>query len=198
MNENEKSKALEEMFSSFYDVVDVTEQNLPETDSDEDCDELIQEQLDQYNNAITRFQKAYKALKKESEMRRLNEALLKYYKDHLDDFTDDLEALDAVTGCVGNYRCRPMASLNGLLGNKSLGEVLSMGAYSGDESEGPFDPSRDYFYLNWDGGLISTDYLNRNKCYLHEGVIQNILDNMDRLHLSEGAQKIIAESEEKQ
>lgn len=193
-NEKAKAKALEEMFSAFYDVIDVTEQNLPETTGDEDTDGLIQDQLDQYNNAITRFQKAYKALKKEPEMRRVSEKLLSYYKDHLDDFTNDLEAL----GRVGNYRCRPMTSLSNLLGNKSLGEVLALGNYSGDENEGPFDPSRDYFYLNWDGGLISTDYLNRNKCYLHERVIQDILDNIDRLHLSEGAQKIIAESEEKQ
>lgn len=187
----ETEKALEEMFSAFYDVVDVAEQNLPETTGDEDCDELIQEQLDQYNQAIAQFQKAYKALKKEHEMKRVSEKLLSYYKDHLSDFTNDLEALD----CVGTYRCRPMASLNRLLGNKPLGEVLALGSYSGDENEGPFDPSRHYFYRNWDGGFTSTNYLNRNKCYLHEGVIQDILDNMDRLHLSEGAQRIIDGSE---
>lgn len=191
----ETEKALEEIFTAFYDVVDVAEQNLPETTGDEDCDGLIQEQLDQYNSAIAKFQRAYKALKKGPEMRRVSEKLLSYYKDHLDDFTDDLEVLDTLTGSVGNYRCRPMASLNNLLGSKSLGEVLALGSYSGDESEGPFDPSRDYFYRNWDGGLTSTNYLNRNKCYLHEGVIQDILDNINRLHLSEGAQRIIDGSE---
>ena len=64
MKENEK--ALEELQSAFYDVVDVVETNLPELTGDEDSDELIQEQLDQYNNAIVRFQRAYKSLKEAS------------------------------------------------------------------------------------------------------------------------------------
>lgn len=198
MNEDEKAKSLEAMFSAFYDVVDVAEKNLPETTGDEDCDAIIQEQLDQYNSAIAQFQRAYKALKAEPEMRRLNEALLNYYKDNPDDFANDLEELGNVNGSLGEDRCRPMASLNSLLDNKSAGELLVLGSYSGDESEGPFDPSRRYFYRNWDGGFMSTNYLNRNKKYLYEGVIQNILDNIDRLHLSEGAQKIIDEREEKE
>ena len=64
MKENEK--ALEELQSAFYDVVDVVETNLPELTGDEDSDELIQEQLDQCNNAIVRFQRAYKSLKEAS------------------------------------------------------------------------------------------------------------------------------------
>lgn len=61
MKENEK--ALEELQSAFYDVVDVVETNLPDLTGDDDVDQLIQEQLDQYNNAIIRFQRAYKSLK---------------------------------------------------------------------------------------------------------------------------------------
>ncbi|MDD6560919.1 MAG: hypothetical protein PUF17_08110 [Lactimicrobium massiliense] len=53
---------LEQLQSAFYDVVDVAETNLPEPTGDEDTDELIQDQLNQYDNALETFKKAYKEL----------------------------------------------------------------------------------------------------------------------------------------
>lgn len=73
MKENEE--LLEEIQRAFYDVVDVVETNLPETTGDEDVDQLIQEQLDQCNNAIVRFQMAYKVLKEEMAYKVLKEGL---------------------------------------------------------------------------------------------------------------------------
>lgn len=56
------TELLEQLQTAFYDVVDVAETNLPEPTGDEDTDELIQEQLNQYDNALETFKKAYKEL----------------------------------------------------------------------------------------------------------------------------------------
>lgn len=56
------TELLRQLQSAFYDVVDVTETNLPEPTGDEDTDELIQDQLNQYDNALETFKKAYKEL----------------------------------------------------------------------------------------------------------------------------------------
>ena len=56
------TELLEQLQSAFYDVVDVAETNLPEPTGDEDTDELIQDQLNQYDNALETFKKAYKEL----------------------------------------------------------------------------------------------------------------------------------------
>lgn len=56
------TELLRRLQSAFYDVVDVAETNLPEPTGDEDTDELIQDQLNQYDNALETFKKAYKEL----------------------------------------------------------------------------------------------------------------------------------------
>lgn len=56
------TELLRQLQSAFYDVVDVAETNLPEPTGDEDTDELIQDQLNQYDNALETFKKAYKEL----------------------------------------------------------------------------------------------------------------------------------------
>lgn len=124
-------------------------------------------------------------------MKNLNEELLAYYEDHPDDFADDLEVLDSLNGCLGDERCRPMASLGDLLGDKSAGELLNLGACSSDEDSGPFDPTRDYVYRNGHGGLVSTDYRDYTEEFLRDDVVQDILDNINHLTLSVGAQTVV-------
>lgn len=124
-------------------------------------------------------------------MRNLNEELFDFYKEHPQDFADDLEVLDKRTGCLGDARCRPMTSLGDLLGDKSAGELLNLGACSSDESSGPFNPAKAYFYRNGHSGLVSTDYRDYTEEYLRDDVVQDILDNIDHLTLSVGAQTIV-------
>ena len=124
-------------------------------------------------------------------MKSLNEELLAYYEEHSDDFADDLELLDSLNGCLGDERRRPMAGLDDLLGDKSAGELLTLGCYSSDENSGPFDSSRDYVCRNGHGGLVSTDYRDYREEFLRNDIIQDILDNIDHLTLSVGAATVV-------
>lgn len=124
-----------------------------------------------------------------SEMRSLNKELLDFYRDHPKEFADDLEALDKLNYYLGNERRRPMTELDDLFGYKSVSELLALGGHSHDEDGGQFNPSRKYFYLS--NGVVSTDFRDYRESYLTENVIQDILDNITHLTLSEGAQDII-------
>lgn len=124
-----------------------------------------------------------------SEMRNLNKELFDFYQNHPDDFADDLETLDRLNYYLGNERRRPMPELDDLFGYKSVSELLALGGHSHDEDGGQFDPSRKYFYLS--NGVVSTDYRDYRESYLNENIVQDILDNINHMTLSKGAQEII-------
>lgn len=129
-------------------------------------------------------------------MKTLAETLLNYYQEHEDDFNHDIEELDGWNGCLGDDRIEPMEELDVIYQSKEATEILRRAffgyddAYAKSEQRATFNPNRDYFYFNGYGNLVSTDELDYSG-YLDLDYVQDIIDNVCHLDLSDGAQEII-------
>lgn len=183
------SKALETIQLAFYDMADLAEDNMPDIDPDANDDEWFT-----HDSAMKSFKRAFKSLTESPQPKTLNEELLEFYKDHPDNFVDDIEQLDDLNGYlknVGNGRRHLMGELDGLLKGYSPTDMMALAAYSWDEQgKAPFNPGRDYFYWNSYAGLVSTDS-RYYPDYLSNGTVEEIINNATHLHLSKGAQEII-------
>lgn len=69
--------------------------------------------------------------------------------------------------------------------------------YSTSEKKAPFNPNRDYFYINGYGNLVSTDERDYS-AYLDEEFVEDIIDNASNLDLSDGAQEILEKYEDQE
>ena len=131
----------------------------------------------------------------------LVEKLLAYYKENTEDFVDDIEQLDAWTGCLYDDRIYPMDELNELFQGKEPEEILKRAfygydeTYTKDEQRQPFNPNRNFFYFNGYGNLVSIDEVDYSD-YLDNYFIQLIIDNRHNLSLSIGAEEIIDDYED--
>lgn len=126
----------------------------------------------------------------------LVEKLLSYYKEHKEDFANDIEALDVWNGCLYDDRIFPMEDLNEVCQGITTFEILQRAFYGydeptdKDEERRSFNPNREYFYFNGYGNLVSTDKIDYSS-YLDEYFIRDIIDNRYNMYLSIGAQNII-------
>lgn len=126
----------------------------------------------------------------------LKQELLSYYKENIEDFNNDIEALDDLTGCLGSERAIPMEELDDCYQDISPLDLLRRAFFGYDEEDSnsnqkePFNPNRDYFRVNGYINLVSTDNLDYSD-YLDEVTVDNIIDNSQNLMLSDGAQDII-------
>ena len=133
---------------------------------------------------------------------KLEEALLSYYQENEEDFNYDIEELDSWNGYLGDERVEPMESLDEFYQGTEPTEILMCAffgyddAYAKSELRAPFNPNRDYFYFNGYGNLVSTDYKDYSS-FLDEYFVKEIIDNECHLDLSDGAQEIIDNYEEK-
>lgn len=126
----------------------------------------------------------------------LQQELLSYYKQNIEDFNNDIEALDDWTGYLGGERAIPMEDLDDYYQDISPLDLLRRAFFGYDdddstpEEKAPFNPNRDYFHVNGYINLVSTDNLDYSD-YLDEVTVDNIIDNSQNLMLSDGAQDII-------
>lgn len=131
----------------------------------------------------------------------LQQELLSYYKQNTEDFNNDIEALDDLTGYLGGERAIPMEDLDDYYQDISPLDLLRRAFFGYDEEDinskqkAPFNPNRDYFYVNGYINLVSTDNLDYSD-WLDEVTVDNIIDNSQNLMLSDGAQEIIDEYED--
>lgn len=127
--------------------------------------------------------------------------LLEYYTKNTEDFNYDIEELDSWMGYLDGERVVPMEELDDYYQDIEPLEILRRAffgydeAYANSEEKAPFNPNRDYFYLNGYGNLVSTDKHDYSD-YLGEDVVNDIIANSPNLELSSGAQEIIDEYEE--
>ena len=122
--------------------------------------------------------------------------LMNYYRENVEDFNNDIEALDDWNGCLYEDRIFPMEELDVVFQGFNPENILRRSFYGYDEAVNeddqyhPFNPNRQYFYFNGYGNLVSTgkkDYSD----YLDKDFIQEIIDNKANLLLSERAQNLI-------
>ena len=131
----------------------------------------------------------------------LQQKLLAYYKENTEDFNKDIEALDDYNGYLCDDRIIDMAELDDYYQDIDPLTLLRLAFYGYDddgstlEKNDQFNPNKDYFYLNGLGNLVSTDYQDYSD-YLDENFVEEIVENMQNLTLSDGTQDIIDDYEE--
>lgn len=97
------------------------------------------------------------------------EAIIKYFQENDDLFTDCIEELDGYNGYLGDDRMYQMEDLSEIYHDEDPLEILRRAFYGhddetyttderGEKHYGEFNPNRDYFYFNGYGNLVSCDY----------------------------------------
>lgn len=131
----------------------------------------------------------------------LQQQLLEYYKENIEDFNHDIEELDSFNGCLGDKRYFPMEDFSDYYQGTDPLEIMRRAFFGYDDDDStleekePFNPNKDYFYLNGLGDLVSTDHQDYSD-YLDEDFVEDIIENAKDLMLSDGAQDIIDDYEE--
>lgn len=131
----------------------------------------------------------------------LKQQLLEYYKENTEDFNKDIEELDGYNGYLCDDRIIDMAELDDYYQDIDPLTLLRLAFYGYDddgstlEKKAQFNPNRDYFYLNGLGNLVSTDQQDYSD-YLDENFVEEIIENVQNLTLSDGTQDIIEDYEE--
>lgn len=127
--------------------------------------------------------------------------LLAYYKENIDDFNSDIEELDSWNGYLGDEKVIPMEELDDFYSEVDPSEILRSAFFGYDDvnstsdQKSPFNPNRDYFYINGYGNLVSTDKYDYSD-YLNEDFVNAIISNSPNLELSDGAQEILDKYED--
>lgn len=132
----------------------------------------------------------------------LQQQLLSYYKENTEDFNKDIEELDDWNGYLCDDRVIPMEELlDDYYQDVDPLTLLRRAFYGYDEDDStlekkaPFNPNRNYFYVNGLGNLVSTDQQDYSK-YLGEDFVEEIIKSASDLTLSPGTQEIIEDYEE--
>lgn len=91
-------------------------------------------------------------------------AIIEFFQENDDVFSDCIEELDSYNGFLGDRRQYPMEDLNEFYRDVEPLEMLYRVFYghdadtSSEHNYTEFNPNRDYFYYNGYGNLVSTDY----------------------------------------
>lgn len=118
-------------------------------------------------------------------------AIIEYFEENGDIFTDCIEELDSYNGYLGDSRYYSMDELDEFYNGVEPSEILRRAYYgrdddtwmtdsNGDKTYGEFNPNRKYFYYNGYGNLVSSDYkdysalldnwaieaMSENRCYI--------------------------------
>ena len=114
-------------------------------------------------------------------------AIIEYFKENGDIFTDCIEELDSYNGYLGDDRYYSMDELDEFYNGVEPSEILRRAYYgrdddsyttdsNGDRTYGEFNPNREYFYYNGYGNLVSSDYKDYS-AHLDRYTIEAMSDN---------------------
>lgn len=123
-----------------------------------------------------------------------------YFRDNEDELKDLLRDLNSYTDILDeDYLCTEMDYLNysGTYENDIL-QAMQDAVDGSDESGGSFDPTKDYFYWDGYGCLVSTNELYRDfdpDDVLDDGVIESMYDYRDDLDLPPVIEKLFRDWE---
>lgn len=115
------------------------------------------------------------------------EEIVEYFNNNEEVWNDCIEELDSCNGCLGDDRCEDMEYLDEYFYGRYVYEILCRAFYGHDDdswtenSRGekeyePFNPNRNYFYLNGYGNLVSTDYKDYSY-FLDDYAIESMAEN---------------------
>ena len=103
--------------------------------------------------------------------------IVDWFEDHEDVFNDCIEELDGYNGWLNDNRYYCMDDLGELLYGKDPIDLLNM-AFNGydEDTNGAFNPNRDFFRFNGYGNLVSADWKSYSE-YLDDWTINAMNEN---------------------
>lgn len=114
--------------------------------------------------------------KNEQRQEIINE-IKQYFEENPDIFNDCILELDSYNNYLGDSRCYEMYMLDEFFSGCSPLEVLERAFFGrDDDSNGEFNPNRQYFYFNGYGNLVSTDYPDYSD-FLDDYAIESMIEN---------------------
>ena len=135
--------------------------------------------------------------------------IIEYLKNNEEIYNNCMEELDGYNGYLGDNRYYPMDELNEFYRDSDPLEILYRAFYgqdddtwttdsTGNKTYGEFNPSREYFYYNGYGNLVSSDYKDYS-FLLDSYAIKAMSENrnyIDSIETDETLQKLFDELEE--
>ena len=135
--------------------------------------------------------------------------IIEYFKNNEEIYNNCLEELDGYNGYLGDNRYYPMDELNEFYRDSDPLEILYRAFYgqdddtwttdsTGNKTYGEFNPSREYFYYNGYGNLVSSDYKDYS-FLLDSYAIKAMSENrnyIDSIETDKTLQKLFDELEE--
>lgn len=157
-------------------------------------------------------------MEKKSKREEKIEEIKEYFRSDADLFTEAIEELDYITDIISpDDRFYDMGQLDEDLESMSPTDIINRAYYGydadrydtdsrGDKTYGPFNPSRNYYYWNGYGNLVSCDDKDYTDSYLydeyidmmqeHRNQIPSIRDDYDLSELFDELDEIDMEEEE--
>lgn len=118
-------------------------------------------------------------------------AIMDYFKENEDEFSDSIESLDSWDGCLGDERRERMDAVDELFYGQKPSWILDRAFYGGDEkTDDGFCPWREYFYFDGYGNLVSTDERDYSD-FLDENIIEDFIDRAGDIDLPDDVVEII-------
>lgn len=125
--------------------------------------------------------------------------IVEYFKNNEEIFNECIEELDNYNGYLGDNRYYFMEDLNEFYINLEPLEILNRAYYGrDDDTNGEFNPNREYFYYNGYGNLVSSDYIDYSNL-LDDFAIETMSENrnyINSIDSNEDLQKLFDELEE--
>ena len=117
--------------------------------------------------------------------------IINYFEENKDIFDDCIEELDNYNDYLGDDRYYDMEELNEIYNGANSLEILFRAFYgydaenwytdgSGNETYGPFNPNKNYFYYNGYGNLVSSDFKDYSD-KLDEWTIEEMSENRNEI-----------------
>lgn len=119
-------------------------------------------------------------------------AIIEYFRENEDVFTDCMEELDSYNGYLGDDRYSSMEELDELFSETAPSELLQRAFFGHDEDDwtldrygnkeyGAFNPNRDYFRFNGYGNLVSADYKDYS-AFLDHYAVESMSENRSDIY----------------
>ena len=125
--------------------------------------------------------------------------IIAYFKSNEEIFNDCIEELDNYNGYLGDNRYYFMDDLDEIYTNELPTEILCRAFFGkDDDTNGEFNPNREYFYYNGYGNFVSSDYKDYS-LLLDNFAIEAMSENRDYINSidsNEELQKLFDELEE--
>lgn len=125
--------------------------------------------------------------------------IIEYFKNNEEIFNECIEELDSYNGYLGDNRYYFMDDLDEIYRNELPTEILCRAFYGkDDDTNGEFNPNREYFYYNGYGNFVSSDYKDYS-LLLDNFAIEVMSENrnyIESIESNEDLQKLFDELEE--